>query len=538
MCGIKGIFYCCKKCNKRYIQTDLKYFIKMLNRGPDNTSIINDDKFFLGIHRLSLINTTTNQQPYNKDEKYFVCNGEIYNYKDLSPDSTEDCEVLYENIKKENYISFLKYNMAGNEFAFIYYDNTLKTFLVGRDEYGVRPLYMGVRECFYKKEKKTFIFSSELKSINPQSLIYIKQFTPGTCFDGKKYYSFANNFKRSKYIINYQHNRIKELLISSVSKRVLHIDETSKKAFGVLLSGGVDSSLVTAIAFDILKEKYGEEYAQNNLYVFTILYKDENFTEESEDVKCAKLLTSHLGLKHHYVFSFSYNDVKNNLEELIYTIESYDITTARASLPQFIIGKRIKEYFPFIKFILTGEGADEIFGGYKYLKGILKSDFSRDEQILAFEKESKKLISEIHLFDGLRTDRTMSASSLEVRVPFLDSTFVNYVFNVIEPYTKMPSPLTEKDILRESFNDYKYIPASILFRSKEAFSDSITNNDKDNWFRRMFKNIEEEKKTYLDIFNSFYTPIMKDVIPHYWMPSPLFTSGAEVTDPSAKVLKF
>lgn len=547
MCGIKTIFYCCTKCKLFYDFDDSFYFHKLVNRGPDSFKTICKDDFFMGIRRLSFINTTENLQPYSDEDMFFVCNGEIYNFKEIDITSKEDCKVIYDFLKDKKNRNFqaihyfLKYKING-EYAFVFYDKVNNDIIIARDEYGVRPLYHGFRKCLYKKKLITHIFCSELKAINPEDLKEIMHFPPGTFYLNEQVFSFKNNMiVRPKRIsldyINKEYS-LKQKLIECVKRRVLHFDETSNKSFGCLLSGGVDSSLVTAISFNILKEQFGLEYAQNNLYAFSIYYVHKNRENVfSEDIKKAIEIKEFLNLKHHYIVSFCIDDIIMTLKDVIKQIETYDITTIRASIPQYLLAQYIKKNFPFIKFIMCGEGADEIFGGYRYLKGIhnIKSLLINKE--MTFENECDKLLNEIHYFDGLRTDRTMSGFSLEVRVPFLDKTLISFVKRFLTTKDKICTINSEKDILRRAFKGY--IPDSILMRPKEAFSDSVNSVEEknSNWFNILFTDVKQEKIYYKDVFNSFYKfNTFKKVIPNYWMPSSIFTDGIQVEDPSAKIL--
>lgn len=569
MCGIKTVLYCCERCYNISIKKDEETFMNNLkHRGPDSTKIYNLNNFLMGFHRLSLINISagtlieqekeedipkppSNQPFYEAEEDcYFVCNGEIFNYKKIQKDEKDDCKIIF-NFLLKNYhntkaVKFFFENIIDGEFSFIFYNRRKNILLAGRDNFGVRPLYYCFKQCFYNPFKYSVYLASEIKGIVTEERGYYYSnynilpvnylhFPPGHILFSRKFISSLFSFKKSLLPNFYSFNfDIKQSLINAVSKRIFHIDATSEKRFGCLLSGGVDSSLVTAIAFKLLADKFGEEYAKQNLYTFSVYYG----TQESEDILHAKLVAASLGIKHHYIFSFNYEDVCKLISLIPVCIESYDITTVRASLPQYYLGQQIKRHFPFIRFVLSGEGADEIFGGYRYMKGVLKlpsCSFSFAKKEILFIQESIKLIDEIHYFDGNRTDKTLAAASVEVRLPFLDKDFVYGVFNNVSPFLKMPTATTEKMILRNAFQGW--IPDKVLYRSKEAFSDSV-NAGKKNWFNILFKNIDEERSFYRNIFDMKYGRAeAKNVIPHYWLPNPLFTDGVQVDDPSAKILK-
>lgn len=298
----------------------------------------------------------------------------------------------------------------------------------------------------------------------------------------------------------------------------------ANRKIGFLLSGGLDSSLVVAVATKIL----GPE----NVVCFTIGF------DNSPDVIAAKKVTKFLGIEHHIV-PLNVETALNIVPEVIRCIESYDITTIRASLPQFLLAKYIKENTD-VKVLASGEGSDELFFSYRFHRFAPNSKEAHNDSI--------RLIKELYMFDNLRTDRTMAGNGLEVRVPFLDYAFVEFITK-INPELLMYGPdYIEKQIIRDSFKGY--LPDEILFRPKEAFSDAC-NTKEINWFRllqsRLDKEISDEELInspfefnkpqikealyYRRIFNEYY-PNRDNVITHYWLP----TWNVDIKDPSAEIL--
>ena len=451
MCGIFCVVG--KYLNKEDI---IKDFNKIKYRGPDETNIIEISQGILGFHRLSIVDLSKEAlQPYHINDTYSSCNGEIYNYKflkekyNLDTITNCDCEViphLY-NKKKFDFI-----NELDGVFAFIIIEND--NILVARDRIGVRPL-------FWKFENGNFCFSSEMKSINSWSEIQV--FPPAHYFyNGQfvEYYSLI--WKNPVEKVNY--NKIKILLENAVEKRLM-----SDVPIGILLSGGLDSSIIAAIVTKKIKDI--ESFAIG--------------LEGSPDLIKAAELAKILGTKHHEVH-FTLESAKKVIEKVIYNFETYDITTIRAGVPMYLLSTYIKENTN-IKVILSGEGSDELFGGYLY--------FHEAPDPLSFHNECNNLVQRLHRFDVLRADRSTASCGLEIRVPFLDTVFVDYIMN-LEPSQKMNG--IEKKILRKAFEED--LPDDILYRQKEQFSDGVGYN----WisFLKKFNEKELYKKIYDKYFSS------------------------------------
>lgn len=545
MCGI----LCLIKYNGQIDQTEaLECLDKLKARGPDkqNYTIINTNpnvSIFLGFTRLAIMDTSDDGlQPFNDDESYILCNGEIYNHTKLAKQykinlkTGCDCEILLPLLKIVGFENMIKDELDA-EFAIVSYNHNNNIVSVARDRYGVRPLYYG-----YNKEKGLIGFASELKALHPlmefveqvkpnvittvnlhdTSNLYNDGFDITTILKRKEYY-FYKDLNASMFMdnIDYIHEQINSLLTEAVRKRL-----TSDRKIGFLLSGGLDSSLIVAIACKII----GAE----NVTCFSI------GIEGSPDVVAAKKVVEYLGIKNHHIVPFSVDIGLKYLPDVIQTIETYDITTIRASTPQYIMAKYINENTD-IRVLLSGEGSDEIHGSYRY--------FRDAPNVFLFHWETIRLLEELYCFDNQRTDRTMAGNGLEVRVPFLDFEYVEFIKRINPILLMYRSDYMEKCIVRDSFKGY--LPDDILYRSKEAFSDAVSNSEV-NWAKTIQivadKEISEdelENNSYLinkpktkdalyfrKIFNNYY-PDRDNIIPHYWLPR---FQKSEILDPSATVL--
>jgi asparagine synthase (glutamine-hydrolysing) len=512
-------------------------------RGPDkqsyNTICVSDNiNVFMGFARLAIMDTTdAGQQPFSDEKNYVVCNGEIYNYKALAKEycfnmKTDcDCEILLPLFNKFGFENMVRDELDA-EFAMIMLDNQQKKIHAARDRYGVRPLYYG-----YNNTTKTIGFASELKALHP-IMEFVEQVKPNYIFNidlskdsndmallimKQQYYSYKKLYANlcldnTEYI----HQQINNYFTEAVRKR-LYAD----RPIGFLLSGGLDSSLIVAIATRIL--------GPNNIVCFSI------GIEGSPDVEAAKKVVDFLGIKNHHIIPFSINEGLLELPNVIRTIETYDITTIRASTPQYIMAKYIFEKTN-IRVLLSGEGSDEIHGSYRY--------FRDAPDVAQFHSETIRLLEELYYFDNKRTDRTMAGNGLEVRVPFLDFEYVEFITRINPGLLMYSENYMEKQIVRDSFKNY--LPNEILYRSKEAFSDAVSNSEI-NWAKSIQlvaeKEISDEElennkfiinkpKTkdslyFRKIFNLFYQN-RDNIIPHYWLPR---FQKEEILDPSARVLK-
>lgn len=491
-----------------------KYYKLLEHRGPDdsryiefiqhldNSSVKQKVPIFMGFNRLAINDLTPDgMQPFvSESGEVVICNGEIYNHtilkKTFGQMSNSDCGVLLPLFDKLPFHIALRYLDA--EFALIYSDKD--TIYAARDRYGVRPLFIGMLNTYAANSDvpNQICISSELKAIPPR---FTNAFQLNPCM----FIKFEDNMlsiheyyvKLTLESITPSTKYMRNILETAVKKRLM-----SDRPIGFLLSGGLDSSLIVYIASKLMNP--------SEMFCFTV------GTENSPDVIAAKELTQFLGIKNHHILKFDIQEAIDIIPDVIRCIESYDITTVRASVPQYLLGKYIKENTD-IRVILSGEGSDEIHGSYKY--------FEKAESKDAFRNECSRLLFELHYFDNLRTDRTMAAWGLEVRCPFLDHQYVNYIFTT-NPTYYMYNGL-EKSFLRSCFEGE--IPN--LNRRKDAFSDSVS-SEKENWRLSIINKVGDEKKYYQDLFNTFY-PGRLDIIPHLWLPR----WCGYVTDPSATILR-
>jgi asparagine synthase (glutamine-hydrolysing) len=493
-------------------------------RGPEMSKLVKIDNHYLGFHRLAIngLNEESNQPLYYNDY-VLVCNGEIYNYKELIRDhelvvnTQSDCEVILAMYAKYG-VKCLEY--LDGEFAFILYDISKKEFFIARDPYGVRPLYIAT-------VKKRFCFASDLepmiRSIVPWSFA---QFKPGTYMTINsliihKNYTIQTPLNETDYM-----KGLYDAFCSAVYKRVTN----SERPIACLLSGGLDSSLVAALAARFCKEK------DKVLETYSI------GLSESEDLKYASKVAEHIGSKHTTIIC-SEEEFFNAIPHVIKDIESYDTTTVRASVGNWLIGKYIKEHSQ-AKVILNGDGADELMGGYMYFHACPTS--------LEFDKECKRLLENISYFDVLRSDKSISSHGLEARTPYLDVHLVNYYLNI--PITLRNHTLDrkiEKHLIRSTIEqlDPTLLPREILFRKKEAFSDGVSGLNR-SWYQIIQEKLEvvteqpelekihfynppitKEQKHYRKIFDGYY-PNCDHLLPYFWMPK-----YVNATDASARTLQ-
>jgi asparagine synthase (glutamine-hydrolysing) len=452
MCGILGIY----GKEKLDIEQVKEISRRMAHRGPDEHDFhLFGDNVVLTHERLAIIDLYTGKQPIQGTDKAFVVhNGEIYNHQKLrdtelkhhSFRTTCDSEVIV-HLYEEYGDDFC--NKLDGIFSFIVSDG--QKFIVGRDPIGVKPLYWG------KNENGTLFFSSELKSIEDQ-VINLEAFPPGHYFTPEKGLVKYYNPEWEDYTkCNNEPDldKLRESLIAATTKRLM-----SDVPIGVLLSGGLDSSLTSAIAARELK-RMG---SKGELHSFSI-----GLDDSSPDVKAAKEVAAFLGTTHHNVH-FTVQEGINILEKLIWHLETYDVTSIRASTPMYFLSKYIHDMG--IKVVLSGEGSDEIFGGYLYFHNAPSSE--------EFQKETIRRVKLLSTSDCLRADKSTMAWGIEARVPFLDKAFLDTAIK-IAPQHKQPNRekgIIEKYIIRKAFDDKEnpWLPENILWRQKEQFSDGVGYN--------------------------------------------------------------
>ncbi len=479
-------------------------------------------------HRLAIMEPSLEScQPFIYNNIITMCNGEVYNFKeliakyDLEP-SDNDCSIFAQLYLKVGFVSML--NLLNAEFALILADLNSGYIYIARDPYGIRPLFIGYETHNNNFSNKKIGFASEGKAllnifssiefVKPNNYIIVDLINKLEIVH-KPWYFYADLLKQprlnSKEIIL---TKVRETFIKAVERR-LHAD----RPIGFFLSGGLDSSLIVSIASRLL--------GNDKLVTFSI------GLENGQDAMMAKKVVEYLGLKNHHNVVFEVKDGIEAIPEVIRRTETYDITTIRASTPQYLLAKYVKENTD-VKVLLSGEGSDEIHGSYKY--------FRKAPDGIEFEKETLRLLEELYMFDCLRTDRTVSGFNLEVRVPFLDKEYVELVYQI--PYEfKSSNNQLEKSFLREAFEGY--LPKEVLWRPKEAFSDAVSNKDV-SWYKSIEKKIIDdglmvkmpanepqipEAGYYKKIYQQFYGS--HKFVKHYWLPR---FQETRIDDPSATIL--
>ncbi len=587
MCGIFALLNPTNDDNTSIeVQTVInEQFMKGKNRGPEfsklETQYLN---MVLGFHRLAIngLNIESNQ-PIVFNDIVLICNGEIYNYRhlynlmDVKPMTDSDCEVIIH--------LYLKYGieqtliMLDGVYSFILYDNRVNTecinkVYIARDPLGVRPLYKlyNINNTINYNLLNLYGFASELKCLEyfynlNNEHYHIEQFEPGTysifqheskvksqweqIVTNKPHYIPSFSYSILATDIEYLQNNFLYNTSSYLNAAVIKRCKITQRPVACLLSGGLDSSLIAALASNYFSTKG----VQIETYSIGLV--------NSEDIKYAKIVAEYIGSKHTEII-VSEDDMFNAIPEVIKAIESYDTTTVRASIGNYLIGKYISKNSE-AKVILNGDGSDELLGGYLYMHNCPDD--------IEFDKETRRLLKDIHLFDVLRSDKSISSNGLEPRTPFLDRSFVNYVLSIpvhFRNHINFRQP--EKYLLRSSFSEPYFfnkkgkaiLPDEILWRKKEAFSDGVSSHGRSlytilqekiqqhyyniqknkitmlnrDYAYEYFKNkvldkpsIELEKKYYKEIFDKEF-PNCSHVLPYFWMPK--YTNA---TDPSARTLE-
>jgi len=508
MCGIFSLITSKDNSNsnstKKYV---FQCINKLKHRGPDGTGYYNYNNVYLGHVRLSIIDPKSGNQPIiSNDGNLSLCvNGEIFNYKELrktydtySYNTNSDCEsilALYSKIVRESTdltlhknIKLMLENLDG-QFSFILYDKINNTIFVARDPFGITQLYYGIDSV------GNIHFASEMKAL--ESCVFVNVFPSGNYmyFNVDKptlqKFNYFNNSKYGKWTgcvggvgdnISYMPKpilseddqdilmiQIKDTFEKAVIKRLM-----SDVPFGILLSGGLDSSLVASVAVKYIRANPDIYGVNPIIHTFSIGDKD------STDLPFARKVAEFLGTEHHEI-GFTVEDGMNAIENVIYHLETYDITTIRASTPHFLLAQKIQSMG--IKMVLSGEGSDELLGGYLYFH---KAPSDEEHQL-----ECKQRVLDLGYFDCLRSDKSTMAHSVEARYPFLDTEFINLCININKDVKTQKG--IEKYILRKAFDIKElnkeenkkvnkeivnikpmYLPDDILWRQKEQFSDSIT----------------------------------------------------------------
>ena len=457
MCGIVSIFNI-KKQTHELREKALRMSQKIRHRGPDWSGIYCGGSAILAHERLSIVDPESGGQPlFSPDRKVVLAvNGEIYNHQEIRRQyagrydfqTGSDCEVILA-LYRDKGIDFLE-DISGI-FAFALYDEEKDAFLIARDPIGVIPLYIG-----YDSDATVYV-ASELKALEGQCERY-EPFLPGHYYwskePGMKRYYHRDWFEYDAVKNNEANvDTIRDALKDSVRRQLM-----SDVPYGVLLSGGLDSSVISAIA-----EKFSEHRIEDNSQTRAYWPRLHSFAvglKGAPDLAKAKLVADHIGTVHHEI-NYTIQEGLDAIRDVIYFIETYDVTTVRASTPMYLLARVIKSMG--IKMVLSGEGADEVFGGYLY--------FHKAPSAKAFHEETVRKLSKLHYYDCLRANKSLSAWGVEGRVPFLDKEFLDVAMRT-NPDAKMcPGSTIEKKIVREAFADM--LPAEIAWRQKEQFSDGV-----------------------------------------------------------------
>ncbi|MDO4807309.1 MAG: asparagine synthase B [Coriobacteriales bacterium] len=519
MCSI--MCYCSDNVDMRAF---MEGFERTTSRGPDDTRIVDTGHGVMGFHRLSIMGLTPQgMQPFERDGSYAICNGELYGFRPMKEDlrrkgysfqSDSDCEILLPLYREYGVECFSKLDA---EFVCVIYDAATGDFVAARDPIGIRPLYYGY------DQRGAIVFASE-----PKNLVGIVQtiepFPPGHYYQGGKFVCYCDIAQVDSVCTDDLETAcatIRNKLVEGVRKR---LDSDAKVGF--LLSGGLDSSLVCAIAARELGAP---------IQTFAI-----GMEEDPIDLKYAREVANYIGSQHTEV-TMTPEEVVGSLEDVVTLLGTYDITTIRASMGMYLLCKAIHERTD-IRVLLTGEISDELFG-YKY------TDFAPSAE--AFQEEAQKRLRELHMYDVLRADRCISVNSLEARVPFGDLDFARYVMS-LDPQLKLNTYGKGKYLLRHAFEGTDLLPQGILWREKAAFSDAVGHSMVDylkdhaeaTYTDEEFEQLRarydfaqpftKESLLYRELFEKHY-PGQAPMVCGFWMPNRTW-EGCNVDDPSARVL--
>ena len=494
MCGIVGIFDI-KEQSSELRKKALRMSQKIRHRGPDWSGIYCGSHAILCHERLSIVDPQSGKQPlYSPDGKQVLAvNGEIYNHQQIRQETASeyeyqtgsDCEVILA-LYRAHGINFLE-RLSGI-FAFALYDEERDEYLIARDPIGVIPLYIG-----HDKDGKTYV-ASELKALEGFCDEY-EPFLPG------HYLYSREGVMRRWYTRDWmEYDAVKDNP-ADIDKLRVGLQEAVKQQlmsdvpYGVLLSGGLDSSIVSAIA-----QKYAAKRVEDGgqtgawwprLHSFAVGLKG------APDLEKARCVAEHIGTVHHEI-NYTIQEGLDAIRDVIYFTETYDVTTVRASTPMYLLARVIKSMG--IKMVLSGEGADEIFGGYLY--------FHKAPSAQAFHEETVRKLSKLHWYDCLRANKSLSAWGVEGRVPFLDRDFLDIAMR-LNPQAKMcPGDVIEKKILRKAFADM--LPEEIAWRQKEQFSDGVGYSWIDTLKKITSEQVSDEQMAHAAERFPIHTPLCKE----------------------------
>lgn len=518
MCGIVAVLDIASGDVTKLRSQVLKMSDKLRHRGPDWSGIYTGEKAILAHERLSIVDPQSGGQPLkSKDGKIILTvNGEIYNHLAIREQlkgeyefqTGSDCEVILALYRKKG-IHFLE-DLNGI-FAFVLYDEEKDEYLVARDPIGVIPLYIGTDNAGH------IMVASELKALEGYAVHY-EPFLPG-------HYYYSKEKKQVRWYVRdwMEYDAVKDNLVDiSDLKRSLEAavqrQLMSDVPYGVLLSGGLDSSIISAIA-----KKYAAKRIENDsktdawwpqLHSFAVGLKG------APDLKAAKKVADYIGTVHHEI-NYTVQEGLDAIRNVIYYIETYDVTTVRASTPMYLLARVIKSMG--IKMVLSGEGADEVFGGYLY--------FHKAPDVKAFHEETVRKIGKLYLYDCLRANKSLSAWGVEGRVPFLDKEFLDVAMR-LNPEAKMsPGKVIEKKILREAFSDM--LPDEVVWRQKEQFSDGVGYSWIDSLKQLTSNLVSDEEMAHASEKFPVQTPMNKEEYYYRSVFEELFPSrSAALTVPS------
>lgn len=541
MCGIFAIILKHSHDNNEHLfdYNILKHFKYGNKRGPEDSVIehVNPNIIF-GFHRLCIngLDKISNQ-PIKTENSVLICNGEIYNYKQLAKqfnitlNTNSDCEII---VKLYELMGTSFVNLLDGVFAFVIYDHKQDKIIIGRDPYGVRPLYI----CYYHNEN--IGFASDLQPLMfDQNIDQVKQYEPGTIavyayheqnkayeiFHHEQYFFNISYITEYEKPIEYYMYGIVIRLKQAVSKRV----DNCEREIASLLSGGVDSSLISALVCQEYFNKTGKRLKTYSIGL-----------ERGVDLDYAEMVADYIGSDHTTVIATN-DEFISSIKDVVQDVESYDTTTVRASVGNWNIAKYIKENSD-AKVVFNGDGADELMGGYMYFH------CAKNDQ--EFHDETLRLLANISKFDVLRSDKCISSHGLEPRTPFLDKEFTKFYISIPIKYRNHQNiGGREKYLIRKAFEVYcsDLLPTAVLWRKKEAFSDGVSSQET-AWYQIIQENLlvnavqediccqhnppqTKEQIYYRKLFSQYYRSC-DTLIPYYWMPK--FIDG--VVDASARTL--
>ena len=503
MCGIVCVFDV-KRPGEVLRRQVLEMSKKVRHRGPDWSGLFSCENALLAHERLSIVDPSSGGQPLLSKDKNLVLsvNGEIYNHLDIRKrigDSYEfltgsDCEVILALYTEQGPLFLEEMNGI---FGFCIYDRKNNSYMVARDHIGIIPLYMGWDQY------GQFYVSSELKALEGYCT-RIQEFPPGhylTNHDSEPRRWYKRDWMEYESV---KDNPTDIAELRKALEDAVHRQLMSDVPYGVLLSGGLDSSIISAIAKKYAARRIETQDTQDawwpQLHSFVI------GLEGSPDLAAARKVAEHIGSVHHEII-YTIQEGLDAVRDVIYHLETYDVTTVRASTPMYLLGRVIKSMG--IKMVLTGEGADEIFGGYLY--------FHKAPDAKALHEETLRKVSKLHLYDCLRANKSLAAWGVEGRVPFLDKEFIDVAMRMNPADKLSKNDRMEKWVLRKAFEDY--LPESVAWRQKEQFSDGVGYN----WIDTL-KQLADEKVTDEQMHNAgFRFPVNTPMSKEEYMYREIFT---------------